>query len=104
MTGFFHDLRHGWRSLRKTPAFTGALGRRISLAGMRAAAIGVGIGLVSGEFGSRLIKNLLFGVPAGDPSTFAAVAIVLPAVALCGGLIPADHAAGMNPVAALQEE
>jgi ABC-type antimicrobial peptide transport system permease subunit len=72
--------------------------------GMRAAAIGVGIGLAGGELGARIIENFLFDVPASDPATFAAAAIVLLAVALCACLVPARRAAGMNSIAALREE
>ena len=67
-------------------------------------AAGVGLGLAAAYLLSRLVANLLFGVSAHDPLTFALGGGVLLVVALCASLIPALRAARVEPVAALRAE
>ncbi len=62
--------------------------------------IGVGIALTL----TRLLNSLLFGVKAGDPSTFAAVVMVLVVVALLACYIPARRAARVDPIVALRHD
>ena len=60
---------------------------------------------VAGALGlTRLLAHQLFGVTAHDPLTFAAVTILLAAVALLASYIPARRAARVDPVAALRCE
>jgi putative ABC transport system permease protein len=65
-------------------------------------------GLVVGTAGalllSRLLRGMLYGVGTHDPLTFAAVPLVLAAVAFLATLVPARKAAGVDPVIALREE
>jgi ABC-type antimicrobial peptide transport system permease subunit len=50
------------------------------------------------------MSSLLFGVTPQDPATFAAVAVLLIAVALLAGALPASRALRIDPVAALRQE
>ena len=51
---------------------------------------------------AHLMTGLLYGVPPGDPSTYAVVAVVLLAVAAAACLVPARRATAVSPVTALR--
>jgi len=78
--------------------------RLILLQGMKPALAGIAVGLVGAAFGTKLLRDLLFGVGAGDPVTFAAVPLVLLAVAMIACLIPALRATRIDPTLALRRE
>ena len=65
---------------------------------------GVAAGLALAAWASRIMTTLLHEVRPGDPATFAAVAVVLTAVALAASLIPAWRATRLDPVMALKNE
>ena len=72
--------------------------------GTRIAFFGVAIGLAAAAALARLLSSLLFSVSASDPVTFAAVAILLVAVALLACYIPARRALRVDPIIALRYE
>jgi putative ABC transport system permease protein len=75
---------------------------------LRRAAVLIGTGACLGLAGSallvRFIANLLFGTAPLDPLTFAAVPILLAAVALAASYIPARRATRIDPNVALRYE
>jgi putative ABC transport system permease protein len=69
--------------------------------GLSLTLVGIAAGLAGALALTRLMENLLFGVGATDPLTFAAISILLICVALLATYIPARRAARLDPMAAL---
>ena len=72
--------------------------REVALLGI----IGMAAGLPLALYATRYFSSLLFGVPAWDAPTFVGAAILLAAVLVAAGLIPARRATNIEPVSALR--
>jgi predicted permease len=70
--------------------------------GVTLAAVGAAVGLVAALGVTRLLRTMLYGVPPGDPLTFALAALVLIAVAAVASALPGIRAAHMDPVKILR--
>ena len=70
--------------------------------GMALALSGVTIGLAVAFLLTRLMRSLLFGVEATDPTTFAVISLFLAMIALFASYIPAQRAARIDPVISLR--
>jgi putative ABC transport system permease protein len=71
---------------------------------LRLAGLGVVLALPVAFGLSRLLRSQLFGVSPEDPLTIACVMLLIAAVALIAGLLPAHRAATVNPNEALRTE
>jgi len=72
--------------------------------GMKLTGIGALVGLAAAFGLTRVLAGLLFGVKSTDPLTYAAVTLILCAVALLACLIPALRASKIDPIIALRYE
>jgi len=65
---------------------------------------GVAIGVPAALAASRLIASMLFGLTPWDPLTISAATLVLVAVAVLAGYLPARRASRVSPMVALRYE
>jgi putative ABC transport system permease protein len=72
--------------------------------GARVALLGTAVGIAAALALTRLMSNLLFGVSATDPLTFAGVALLLTLTTLVTSYIPARRATRVDPMVALRHE
>jgi putative ABC transport system permease protein len=82
----------------------GSVLRMVIGQGARIAGAGVVIGMVAAFGLTRLMTNLLFNVSPADPVTFAAVVVVLAAIAFVASWIPARRTLRVDPMSALRSE
>ena len=71
---------------------------------LRMTAVGLVVGVVAALALTRLLSRFLFDVPASDPGTFVAAAIVLMSAAIIASYVPARRATYVDPLVALRAE
>ena len=71
--------------------------------GMATAAVGIAIGLVAAAVLTKYLSALLVGVSPHDGAVFAAVPVILLAVAAVACYLPARRATAVDPMIALRE-
>ncbi len=74
----------------------------VVLQGMRLAFLGILIGIPAALALTRVMVGMIFGIPTWDPAVFAAVALLLSAVALFATYAPAVRATRIDPMDALR--
>jgi predicted permease len=69
---------------------------------LKLAIIGIALGTGASWIVARLLRSQLFGVTSTDPATFVAMIIVVTAVALLSGYLPARRASLIDPTVAFR--
>ena len=69
---------------------------------LRLALIGITVGVFASFVVARLIASLLFRTAPTDPLTFVGMVVLLGAVALLAGYLPARRASKIHPMVALR--
>ena len=69
---------------------------------LRLALVGVALGTIGAIGAAKWIASLLFGTKPTDPVTFAGIVVLLCAVALMAGYLPARRASRIDPMIALR--
>jgi putative ABC transport system permease protein len=85
-------------------ALPGDVLRLVMGQGARLAACGIAAGLAGAFWLTRLMSTMLYGVEPNDAWTFAAISILLAAVALAASYLPSRRAMSLDPVAALRHQ
>jgi putative ABC transport system permease protein len=65
---------------------------------------GVAVGMAGALATTPLIRAELFGIGSADPATYLALTVLLAAVAMAAGWVPARRATRVNPMVALRYE
>jgi predicted permease len=86
----------------------GAQNRQVLVMILRETVLLAGIGIVIGVFAAigltRYLENMLYGLKPFDPVTYSAAVLVMLAVALTAGWLPARRASRLDPMVALRHE
>ena len=102
-----HVVSQGTREIGIRLAL-GATGREIIRLvfrhGLTMAIVGIGVGFAGAAGLTRLMRSLIFGVDPVDAATYAAVGVLLGAIAVIATLIPALRASRVDPVVSLRSE
>lgn len=109
-TGIYGSLAFSVENRRREIAIRMAVGGRprdilffVMGQGALLAAIGIAVGLAAALLGSRLLRGMLYGIPATDLVTLVSAALFLALVAVLASLIPAWRAVGLPPTTAMRQ-
>ena len=78
--------------------------RMVVSQGVSVVALGIGAGLVLAVLTTRALATLLFGVAPLDPSTFAAVTVLMLVIGFSASYLPARRASNVDPIVALHAD
>jgi hypothetical protein len=98
------ERMHEWGVRRALGAQRFDIVRLVTGQSLRLAMAGTTLGILAALLASRWIQPLLFRQSARDPLVYSAIAVVLIAVALAAGALPALRAARTEPSHALKAE
>ena len=70
--------------------------------GLRLTVVGVVVGLVAAAAVGRVVRGLLYGVTAGDPTTYVVVSLAIAGAGWLGAFVPARRASRADPLVALR--
>jgi putative ABC transport system permease protein len=104
MSYFVNERRHEFGIRMALGALPADVVSLVGKLGLKLTMIGVAIGTSLAVGLTRLISDFLVGVKPTDPMTYAAVSVVLIAVALLACYIPARRATKVDPMVALRYE
>ncbi|HMI56965.1 MAG TPA: ABC transporter permease [Gemmatimonadaceae bacterium] len=76
--------------------------RKILRDTLELAIVGIVVGTAASWIVARLIRSQLFGVSSTDPATFVAMIVIVTAVALVSGYLPARRASRIDPTVAFR--
>jgi ABC-type antimicrobial peptide transport system permease subunit len=109
--GIYSVLSYGVRLRGREIGIRMALGARgadvvrlVVVEGMKPALVGVAAGIFGALALSGILAQLIYGVSATDPWTFAAVALLLAVIAVLACAIPAYRATRVQPITALRAD
>jgi putative ABC transport system permease protein len=85
-------------------ATTTSVMRVVVARGLVLTGVGLSIGLALAWAATRALQNVLYGVTAGDPSTYATVVALLASIALLASYLPARRASRLDPIAVLRAD
>jgi len=83
-------------------ASQGVVQRKILSETLVLAIVGIVLGTVASWIVAQLLRSQLFGVSSTDPATFVAMIVVVTAVALISGYLPARRASRIDPTVAFR--
>ena len=72
--------------------------------GLTQLTLGLGLGLIGAFALTRVLGSIMIQVTPTDPLTFAAIMVLLAAVAVLAFIVPARRACRLDPVTALRDE
>jgi putative ABC transport system permease protein len=102
-----YDVSQRTREIGVRSAIGASRGQIVGLIlrqGLWKGGIGVVLGLIGAALLSRSMTTLLFNVRPTDPAVYAAVSLVLIAVAILASYLPARRASRIDPLVALRDE
>lgn len=85
-------------------ATTGRVARGVVGHGAALGVVGVVLGLVAANWGTKLLSNMLSGVTQRDPMSFGAAAVVLLLTAIVACVAPTIRAARVDPMVAMRAD